>query len=962
MVRLNKKGISGFLIKGIFYLIVFIAVGAVIYDPIVKPILQTMGFVDEELNTTKYDATKILSTEAEIVKDSMEGLVTALNAVASGQDVNDYKIDFDPHELKFDYYDITFSAQIEIEEDGVNEVRDWAFTERFNVDKESKAIAGIKEQYISADYTKSCTSGNNNRRIDCGKGLGDECVCTDQTGPGNGLDDTAAWYGEMDDADVRKDLVKEAAAAGIAPIRDMNTVYNIALTTYDKDGNPICKVSTKDGKWFTDTKAKDLLVWGATSVESCPNNKDFEKGDGCDRNGNGVQGAYGPKFANNAGKVPEGEGCSDSPTWVECDGIRVYYCGKLGLSSGAGGKDTQYYFFRDATSEIHSRAGIKVLTKFSKREGEATSANRANKPNKVIVKKGESGREEYDMGSNYAAYAQEYDLDVAGTFLAAGVIGGAAALSVREIDDPNVYCYDGRPVGSGNTKVKCDGRFGCAVCNFNLPQEKIKDHNAAVEWFAGYGDPRYVVYYEEFPAGEDEAWHVDPLDVSFGTLAAWNIGSAVGVGIVKKGAKLTASIARALGTVGKATTAGTFMRVVKFLGKPITWTAKKGSELVQYLARKTSEAVGLVVKKGAKEVSSPELAIKLFSDTSSVIRYVDPNDLKQVAGSLDEVAEWVVEKNSKQLDVLTEALHKSGKVPSAIKVYEQTLMNPANPVFWKIAGKKGIKYGAAYAFALSMAKQDSMNQKFNAVGINTIGWKQPYGKVFKTGFDGMPALDDEVSNYYIQLVKDQYKGSAASKLLLDQASTRFFLASPCQADLVIVRDKCLCWDSPEESVIPREKAGQKYGHVPVKKSSLDDEYGATDPRRYEYGVRACRDRTAGWEDFKLGVGEIVTGVDWEDTAMKYECISVNPVLKGDTFCYSGSHTLADVAKIGTAASAMAASIALEVAADSVAIVTAPTVAVPALAVGMKIGANYGIDVVAALVENAITEQTKWPNH
>ena len=44
--------------------------------------------------------------------------------------------------------------------------------------------------------------------------------------------------------------------------------------------------------------------------------------------------------------------------------------------------------------------------------------------------------------------------------------------------------------------------YGCTVYNFNLPQKVT----TAEKWIAGYGDPQYIVYWQNFPHGEESAW------------------------------------------------------------------------------------------------------------------------------------------------------------------------------------------------------------------------------------------------------------------------------------------------------------------------------------------------------------------------------------------------------------------------------------------------------------------------
>jgi len=51
-------------------------------------------------------------------------------------------------------------------------------------------------------------------------------------------------------------------------------------------------------------------------------------------------------------------------------------------------------------------------------------------------------------------------------------------------------------------------RYGCSVQGFELPQE-IPEISIADNWLSGLGDPKYLLYYEAFPEGEDASWKVD---------------------------------------------------------------------------------------------------------------------------------------------------------------------------------------------------------------------------------------------------------------------------------------------------------------------------------------------------------------------------------------------------------------------------------------------------------------------
>jgi len=67
----------------------------------------------------------------------------------------------------------------------------------------------------------------------------------------------------------------------------------------------------------------------------------------------------------------------------------------------------------------------------------------------------------------------------------------------------NYICSDGAEKADSNF-VACDGTGSDAKCNvyFYLPQATVGMEN----WIGGTGDPKYLVYHEAFPPGEDIAW------------------------------------------------------------------------------------------------------------------------------------------------------------------------------------------------------------------------------------------------------------------------------------------------------------------------------------------------------------------------------------------------------------------------------------------------------------------------
>ena len=60
-----------------------------------------------------------------------------------------------------------------------------------------------------------------------------------------------------------------------------------------------------------------------------------------------------------------------------------------------------------------------------------------------------------------------------------------------------------------STAVSCnEGASSCRVANFNLPENFGGITGNAREYIAGFGNPSYLVYFQNFPAGEDAAWSV----------------------------------------------------------------------------------------------------------------------------------------------------------------------------------------------------------------------------------------------------------------------------------------------------------------------------------------------------------------------------------------------------------------------------------------------------------------------
>jgi hypothetical protein len=95
------------------------------------------------------------------------------------------------------------------------------------------------------------------------------------------------------------------------------------------------------------------------------------------------------------------------------------------------------------------------------------------------------------------------------------------------------YCRIGNYDEDIQLCVVGEGRKECEVINFQLPQEV----SSAEDWISGYGDPKYLVYWQDFPADQDTWSYQSSLKVAvaMGLLTAFPAtrvaGSAVRLGL-----------------------------------------------------------------------------------------------------------------------------------------------------------------------------------------------------------------------------------------------------------------------------------------------------------------------------------------------------------------------------------------------------------------------------------------------
>ncbi|MFW5746084.1 MAG: hypothetical protein ACOCWQ_00865, partial [Nanoarchaeota archaeon] len=277
----------------------------------------------------------------------------------------------------------------------------------------------------------------------------------------------------------------------------------------------------------------------------------------------------------------------------------------------------------------------------------------------------------------------------------------------------------------------------------------------------------------------------------------------------------------------------------------------------------------------------------------------------------------------------------------------------------KRASSRGSKYYIAYQVGVYLSLMDSIEEKYAPIGANALGIKKPYEGQFVSGSE-FDALEEDVSKYFLFLVKDEFKGGVFTKMWQDQAKQRFYLASPCEdIHLYLYKGEAKCvreaYEKDEHgneiSALEKPAAGSEaakvYGRSLFALSSLDTDYPPTDPKRYENAIKVCVDKNE--ELFEPATVGVV------------DAVYINPVPIGDrfgTFCYGGTEYYSTTGRVGVFVISVAASVVV----DTLSAALAGTgIGAPAAA-AFNYAANIVIDVAATYFDNQIAKSQSWPNH
>ncbi|MBN1896822.1 MAG: hypothetical protein JW789_03810 [Candidatus Aenigmarchaeota archaeon] len=289
----------------------------------------------------------------------------------------------------------------------------------------------------------------------------------------------------------------------------------------------------------------------------------------------------------------------------------------------------------------------------------------------------------------------------------------------------------------------------CKVSDFYLPQDfdQIRILGITMDepraWVAGFGDPEYIVYWQDFPQGEDYSW------TSLGT---W-LDSAL---------------------------------FVFFAGAPLGAMVKGTKYLIKGVGKTViSEAGGALASKGDDVISS---MFKTTSATDESIQYI--------------IYEEGVTKATRRA-VLTEAVEKGffSKVVTNMNSYYK---GPSTTwLFTKAGVLTGAAWAAAYIDSLNekfMKQKSSMVLKIPFADPQLFMIEEMASAPADTSYDIFGPdtyLGRESGSYPLGIVRPVMLDKTSTITLTDggeglQKDTLFYLASPCLADLDIKRETIYC--------------------------------------------------------------------------------------------------------------------------------------------------------------------------
>ncbi|MDA1197318.1 MAG: hypothetical protein O2779_05140 [Nanoarchaeota archaeon] len=153
--------------------------------------------------------------------------------------------------------------------------------------------------------------------------------------------------------------------------------------------------------------------------------------------------------------------------------------------------------------------------------------------------------------------------------------------------------------------------FSCKIKAFELPQDFAKygyaDENGKYDaWIQGTGDPEFVLFYEQFPKGEEVSWQASAWSISTNWIIFSSVMNAGPLKLLKGGGKLLRAVPR---------------QSFRLLWKGSKNTFKFGLEKLtaEQADKVVSETISAVTEKGVKEVVYGKSIRSVLSDIGSLI-------------------------------------------------------------------------------------------------------------------------------------------------------------------------------------------------------------------------------------------------------------------------------------------------------------------------------------------------------
>ncbi|NIO22583.1 MAG: hypothetical protein GTN38_00965 [Candidatus Aenigmarchaeota archaeon] len=324
----------------------------------------------------------------------------------------------------------------------------------------------------------------------------------------------------------------------------------------------------------------------------------------------------------------------------------------------------------------------------------------------------------------------------------------------------------------------------CIVKNFHLPQDVTKKE----EWIAGYGDPEFLVYWQKFPEGEDRSWtgFSTWLNNVF-TVVIWGIPASEFLGAAKNfvvgGAKKLAGrvASKTGGLIGKL--------AKKITGKSVANMADDAAAIFVFREGVTRQVDKQLIRTAYEAYGSEQIAKAVVS--RSVRTGLDPVEEELVRKGMQEGAELIGKGSYQQgIHIIGQNFDKiadTGKAGLLNKFMNAKGFNPKWADYKRVMKIAGVTTGGALLGAFI----DSINAKYE---------EHPQSILLKS-----PYKDPEPHALEKERPMVLYKNKWTGKIGITENYAPFYLASPCHADLELIKKEIVCdhyiKDLADESII-----------------------------------------------------------------------------------------------------------------------------------------------------------------